>query len=322
VHDSVRRQQATPGKILGDAGEHYALRVRLGFEMKISSFFANVLDAPLANSRWSWGAFQRDTNRLFLRVWKDQIRTESDGKRYVRISRANRDYKSLGYPERLRHVDQLRKGAEAFGVVCVAVDETEGVARQIESFDIEHLIRFGPIVDRADGAFAAVLGELPVQEALRTRTSNSFLVSDLNSILRARVDQTTKEALVNARIGQGQFRADVLALWDGSCAVSGTCTREAIRASHIKPWRDSSNEERLDPYNGLPLVATLDALFDSGLIAFATTGDLLISNRLRQDERRILGLNALKLRRIPSGRSRDYLAWHRVQRFLDETGDR
>jgi putative restriction endonuclease len=38
-----------------------------------------------------------------------------------------------------------------------------------------------------------------------------------------------------------------------------------LRASHIKPWSDCSNRERLDPLNGLLLVAHIDALFDNGL---------------------------------------------------------
>lgn len=41
------------------------------------------------------------------------------------------------------------------------------------------------------------------------------------------------------------------------------------QASHAKPWRTSSDQERLDPHNGLPLIATLGVLFDRGLIGFA-----------------------------------------------------
>ncbi|QGQ27026.1 HNH endonuclease [Gimesia benthica] len=87
---------------------------------------------------------------------------------------------------------------------------------------------------------------------------------DVRGILQGEPTSTTKEQLILARVGQGQFRKGVLALWNDRCAVTGTTF--AVRASHIKPWRDCSDDERIDPNNGLPLVATLDALFDSYLI--------------------------------------------------------
>lgn len=38
-----------------------------------------------------------------------------------------------------------------------------------------------------------------------------------------------------------------------------------LRASHAKPWKDSSDAEHLDVYNGLLLAVHLDALFDRGI---------------------------------------------------------
>ena len=39
-------------------------------------------------------------------------------------------------------------------------------------------------------------------------------------------------------------------------------------ASHCKPWRDATNEERLDDENGLLLTPSVDHLFDRGFIGF------------------------------------------------------
>ncbi|MGO7165362.1 HNH endonuclease, partial [Rhizobium johnstonii] len=64
----------------------------------------------------------------------------------------------------------------------------------------------------------------------------------------------------------------MLAQWHGRCAVTSCNLPAVLRASHIVPWREASNAERLDPENGLPLVATLDALFDVGLISFDDQG--------------------------------------------------
>jgi hypothetical protein len=141
------------------------------------------------------------------------------------------------------------------------------------------------------------------------------LAADLEAIIRQpRTSATTKEALVDARLGQGAFRESVLQLWNGRCAVCGASTLVAIRASHIKPWRSSTNAERLDPHNGLPLVASLDALFDAGLISFDAAGRMLVSPTLKLTERGIFGLGK-PLAKKPSKGTATYLAHHRAEIF-------
>ena len=124
------------------------------------------------------------------------------------------------------------------------------------------------------------------------------------------LDETTKETLVDARLGQGKFRKRVLELWDNRCAVTGAATVDAIRASHIKPWSESTNIERLDPRNGLPLVATLDALFDAGLISFEASGQMKFAEILDDAEPEILGIVGKALRNPPSDETREYLEYH------------
>lgn len=99
------------------------------------------------------------------------------------------------------------------------------------------------------------------------------------------IGPTTKKALIDARRGQGRFRESVLKRWGQRCAVTSSVTYKAIRASHIKPWSECTNEERLDPENGLPLVASLDALFDAGLISFDSDGVLIVSPEMSVEER-------------------------------------
>jgi putative restriction endonuclease len=84
---------------------------------------------------------------------------------------------------------------------------------------------------------------------------------------------TEREAVVKARVGQGDFRASLVSYW-GGCAVTGIARADLVRASHIKPWRFSSNEERLDRFNGLLLLPQYDHLFDRGYITFDDTGAL------------------------------------------------
>ena len=64
------------------------------------------------------------------------------------------------------------------------------------------------------------------------------------------------------------------------CAVTGCAISVVLRSSHIKPWADSTNSERLNPANGLLLAAHIDALFDGGLISFENNGTMLASGRV------------------------------------------
>jgi putative restriction endonuclease len=87
---------------------------------------------------------------------------------------------------------------------------------------------------------------------------------------------TEREALVLARRGQGLFRQRVQRV-EQHCRITGVDRVEHLRASHCKPWRDSSHEERLDGENGLLLTPSIDHLFDRGFISFKDDGLLLVS---------------------------------------------
>lgn len=93
------------------------------------------------------------------------------------------------------------------------------------------------------------------------------------------ITETEKEQLVKSRRGQGLFKSRV-ELNEAGCRVTGVTAREHLRASHIKPWCDSDNTERLDGNNGLLLAPHIDHLFDRGYISFTNEGKLLVSNSL------------------------------------------
>ena len=142
---------------------------------------------------------------------------------------------------------------------------------------------------------------------------------DFQEIRQKCIDPTVKKQLIDARLGQGLFRTKILAGWDNKCAVTGSDLIRAIRASHLKPWRASTDEERLDAKNGLPLLATLDALFDAGLITFDEQGLIELSAGLAaRDQRELdkIGIsNSQRLRRPPDDRELRYLAYHRQHIF-------
>lgn len=90
------------------------------------------------------------------------------------------------------------------------------------------------------------------------------------------LQDTQRQALIQARRGQGVFRTNVQS-FERACRVTKVDRREHLIASHVKPWRDSSNDERLDGENGLLLTPTIDHLFDKGFISFEDRGALIIS---------------------------------------------
>ncbi|MGH9380426.1 MAG: HNH endonuclease [Thermoanaerobaculia bacterium] len=88
--------------------------------------------------------------------------------------------------------------------------------------------------------------------------------------------KTEKEQLVVARRGQGLFRERVQRI-ESSCRITGVDRSEHLRASHTKPWRDCTNQERLNGENGLLLTPSIDHLFDRGFISFRDDGRLVVS---------------------------------------------
>lgn len=110
----------------------------------------------------------------------------------------------------------------------------------------------------------------------------------------AKLPRTTEaERLIVQRIGQDIFRDALMDYWGGCCPVTGITEPALLRASHIVPWADCSDEERLDVHNGLLLSALWDAAFDRGLVSFADDGTVLASGKLGTKEREALGLSSL-----------------------------
>jgi predicted restriction endonuclease len=150
------------------------------------------------------------------------------------------------------------------------------------------------------GEFLADIGQVDV-------------AADVDEILASpSLSTTEKTVLVNTRLGQGLFREHLIQQWQG-CAVTGYPMPAMLVASHIKPWRAANNLERLDPNNGLLLLANLDKAFDKGFISFAQSGDIMLSPLLEQPD--VLGIRSnmrLKLREA----HQPYLAYHHQHIFV------
>ena len=124
------------------------------------------------------------------------------------------------------------------------------------------------------------------------------------------IKMTEKDSIVKSRIGQGIFRKGLIEYWHG-CAISQCPLTWMLIASHIKPWRDADNQERLDPYNGLLLLPNYDKLFDLGYISFNSKGKIMYSRLLDKFDRETIGLtNNLHLVKLEEQHLK-YLKYHK-----------
>lgn len=82
---------------------------------------------------------------------------------------------------------------------------------------------------------------------------------------------TTRLVEQSMRLGQHRFARSVLENYDHTCAFCGLSPKTLPRhrllvASHIKPWAECDDRERLDVTNGVAACGVHDAAFDTGLI--------------------------------------------------------
>lgn len=141
---------------------------------------------------------------------------------------------------------------------------------------------------------------------------NDFLSNDIKDINDSDLLQTEKEELTKCRMGQGKFRNDLIEYWK-SCSITHIDKIDILIASHIKPWRESTDKERLDKYNGLLLLPNLDKLFDKGYISFSDNGGIIINSTINDYDK--LGLNK-NMKIDISTEHKKYLKFHRENIFI------
>lgn len=124
------------------------------------------------------------------------------------------------------------------------------------------------------------------------------------------------QRLVWLRKNHAKFRDPVWKHWGGKCAVTRSECNKLLVASHIVPWSESIPQEKTDFHNGLLLAASIDALFDRGLVSFSNNGEILLSDQLSSETASIFGIRRgmkLDVERVTPAMRR-YLSRHR-ERF-------
>lgn len=162
------------------------------------------------------------------------------------------------------------------------------------------------IEDHADAAVKVHLAVLAEEGSV-----TASLLDDMQQLQEV-PNITDREVLAKARLGQGLFRQRVAQL-EPCCRVTGLERQEFLVASHIKPWRDSDNNERLAGANGLLLSPHIDKLFDRHWISFESSGELIWRHEAAGDALRCWGIAAANQVRAFSREQEAFLSLHRQQ---------
>jgi 5-methylcytosine-specific restriction protein A len=125
-------------------------------------------------------------------------------------------------------------------------------------------------------------------------------------------NSTERKGLVTSRVGQGAYRKSIIHRWEYKCAVTGINKLEILIASHIVPWSDSTDNERLDVHNGLLLSPTYDALFDRHLISFENNGKIILSDAIDNIAYKKIGVTGMERINNLSHNNHPYLDRHRI----------
>jgi hypothetical protein len=127
--------------------------------------------------------------------------------------------------------------------------------------------------------------------------------------------ETQKERFVNTRVGQGAYRKRIIHRWEYKCAVTGFDNLQVLVASHIVPWAQADDRQKLDVHNGILLSPTFDALFDRNLITFENSGRIILSNAIEKEAFVKIGITGIERIKNLSAYNHHYLDSHR-SRFL------
>ncbi|HEY1764491.1 MAG TPA: HNH endonuclease [Opitutaceae bacterium] len=133
------------------------------------------------------------------------------------------------------------------------------------------------------------------------------------------LNTTEREAIIQARVGQGLFRQN-LARIETHCRVTRITEPTHLRASHTKPWRTSSDVERVNGENGFLLTPSIDHLFDRGFISFEDNGELIISPVANRGSLERMGVPCDRVSNVGSFSvgQQHFLSYHRDNVFLKQ----
>jgi len=139
---------------------------------------------------------------------------------------------------------------------------------------------------------------------------------ELNYLDESKLVGEDIDHLAKYRRNQEAFRWQLVRKYDGKCSIHpcGIGLTDVLIASHIKPWRDSDCNEKLNVCNGLLLCPNHDKLFDKGYITFDDNGKIIISDELKKNYPHLFNLSDSSTIKVDNS-MKPFLAYHRNSVF-------
>jgi predicted restriction endonuclease len=211
---------------------------------------------------------------------------------FVRISQK---IKSITQPfvfcGRLRYLEHDKNTSKPVHIIFQSIDFEEFT----ENEELKSIYRWKPsFIGKSSNSNISKKGQISNQRL------NNF----------KKPNKTERKGLITSRVGQGYYRQQIIEKWGGRCPITGINIQSILIASHIVPWSESSDDERLDVENGILLSPSYDALFDKHLISFENDGNIIISTKVSLDNKNKIGLSPEIKIQVTDGMS-PYLERHR-----------
>ena len=150
-----------------------------------------------------------------------------------------------------------------------------------------------------------------IGKTTKSKIDKTGVVSHRRKQVYKRPNKTERKGLITSRVGQGFYRQQIVEKLGGICPVTSSNLKQILISSHIVPWSESNDDERLDIENGILLSPNIDSLFDKHLISFEDNGCIIISSKIDEVNQKSLGLNSQIKIPITEGMKK-YLERHRV----------
>jgi integrase len=122
-----------------------------------------------------------------------------------------------------------------------------------------------------------VLKEFNEKELEELNSENEEQFEKIYHVIMNENDGKDVFRTIKTRVGQYKLRKILLQNYQSKCAMCDISHRKLLVTSHIKPWADSSPEERIDPRNAILLCKLHDALFENGFISLSDEYEVIFS---------------------------------------------
>ena len=155
-----------------------------------------------------------------------------------------------------------------------------------------------------------------IGKTTKSKITKQEVISKERVVNYKKPNTTERSGLVTSRVGQGYYRQKIREKWNYKCPVTDCDVLSILISSHILPWSECNDDERLDVENGIRLSPNVDSLFDKHLISFTNDGKMVLSSRITEEQINKLGIPTKVVIPVSEGMKK-YLEKHRQKTIND-----